>query len=156
MLVPVRLKLKTGHPVRLVSCTRDMFQIRLRQGQASQLGGAWIQEDLPKQQPFIRCVDALMNWADLGTKSLDVDSLESLVRQLPRRREGATRGDRHFCIAVPRTTSWSCGWSLRRRQHDGSGRVRARRSSTFQRRGTPRPRGSKAHAQHLASCRIEW
>ena len=35
-----------------------------------------------------KCVDTLLNWADIGLKALDKERLDSLCGQVPLRREG--------------------------------------------------------------------
>eukprot|EP00929_Paragymnodinium_shiwhaense_P111971 TRINITY_DN8021_c0_g1_i4.p1 TRINITY_DN8021_c0_g1~~TRINITY_DN8021_c0_g1_i4.p1 ORF type:complete len:1618 (+),score=271.11 TRINITY_DN8021_c0_g1_i4:701-5554(+) len=46
----------------------------------------WIQEMVRRREVVVRCVDTLLNWADLGTKVLDKERLDSLLRQMPLRR----------------------------------------------------------------------
>ena len=93
------------------------------------------QEAVRKQQLFIRCF-AL----DPGTKPPDNDRLECSVRRFPSR-SCATgllhRFDSHHFVV--------------RRQHPGSGRIRATRVSAFQRRGTPRDMSMSGKTKRILS-----
>ena len=46
----------------------------------------WVQDVFRREDAKVRAVDTLLNWADIGTKALDKERLESLVKQLPIRR----------------------------------------------------------------------
>ena len=47
----------------------------------------WVQQKLREKGFFLKYVDTLLNWADIGTKALDKECLDSLCSQLPLRRE---------------------------------------------------------------------
>ena len=49
----------------------------------------WVQEALRQNQFSLRVVDALLNWADFGEKSLEKDRLDSLILRMP-----LSRGER--------------------------------------------------------------
>ena len=48
----------------------------------------WIQQAHRERKFSLGIVDTLFNWADVGTKALEASRLDSLVKQMPLRREG--------------------------------------------------------------------
>ena len=48
----------------------------------------WIQQTYREKKFGLGVVDTLLNWADIGTKALEKERLDSLVKQMPLRREG--------------------------------------------------------------------
>ena len=48
----------------------------------------WVQQAHRERKFSPGVVDALFNWADIGTKALEASRLDSLVKQMPLRREG--------------------------------------------------------------------
>ena len=82
----------------------------------------WVHDALRKSEFSLRVVDTLLNWADVGTKSIKKDRLECLILQMP-----LSRGEERTTAVTIATHSFLSASPFNKKQRDV---LRRRRTSS--------------------------